>query len=633
MPIVSVVERATLKGRLMMGLCYVLLAAGGLTAIYPFLLMLRLSTSDTTDSGTLDVAPIYWWNQDSLAKKYAINRYYGVDQNPYVPEVQPDFGPMPTRGPEWTASTYAQLPNFWKTYYAMYGIEPVSGQIQQVSDYRDFLSKLPPNDYITVDWDPDPDFLIFKRFLAEKLHLSKATRNNRYLVRTDASIRDWHPHFDESYSDSVKYLEWTKPQFRRPLYPPWVTFLKAKYGQFDVSKLNQAYRAHFASWTELRFPLQEPTQRAQKSDYREFVANDFPHLWLRISGDHQRDWQNFLIHEQRIRTPADWLRLTGLRVPSVASIRFPAELPPNEGWALMWSRFVHSKIGIEDRVIRSPDRLYVELLKDRYGSLDKLNVAWSTTYASWSEITYAEGLSDYRTLITQATPIKMALTFHPYSVALSYLVTESTAILNTVFLMILALGAALTVNPLAAYALSRFQIRGSHKILLFILATMALPAEVAMVPSFLLVKNLGLMNNYLALILPGAASAFGIFLLKGFFDSLPSELYEAATLDGAKELTMFARITIPLSTPILAVTAMGAVLGAYGTFVPAILYLPNSDMWPIMPKLFSMSTLNDGNLTEGVNMAALVIASIPTFLVFLFAQRLIMRGIVLPTFK
>jgi multiple sugar transport system permease protein len=275
----------------------------------------------------------------------------------------------------------------------------------------------------------------------------------------------------------------------------------------------------------------------------------------------------------------------------------------------------------------------VQFLKARYGSLDELNRSWDTEYLDWSSIDFAEGLSDYRTLLDDGTRIKWVLTLQPFSVAMSYLMSESTAILNTFWLMLLALVAALTVNPLAAYALSRFRLRGSHKILLFILATMALPAEIAMVPSFLLVKNLGLMNTYLAIILPGAASAFGIFLLRGFFDSLPSELYEAATLDGAKELTIFARITIPLATPILAVTAMGAVLGAYGTFVAAILYLPNQDMWPIMPRLFSLSTQHDIEITFGVNMAALVIGSIPTFLVFLFAQRQIMRGIILPTFK
>lgn len=633
MPVGSSVERKSLKGRLLIGLFYLILSIGGLTMVYPFLLMLRLSTSDTTDNNTLDAVPAFWRNQDSLAKKYALRRYYGTAQNPTVPEVQPDFGPMPCWGPEWTVADYAESPSFWKTYYAPYGSEPPAGQLQQIADYRQFLSRLGPNDFIAVDWDPDPEFLTFKHYLETQLHQTRAMQDRRCLVRTDASIRDWHPHWDGSYTDSLRYLRWLKPQFRRPLYPAWVPFLKAKYGQFDVAKLNQAFGTRFHSWSEVRFPLQAPSRAAMRTDYVEFVAKAFPHIWMRIRGDHQRAWQEFLARDQRIRTPLDWERLTGLRVTSVASIAFPRELPSNEAFAMLWSRFVHSEISVADRELRSPDRLYVEFLKGRYGSLGRLNRAWGTAFPSWSGITFAEGLSDYRELITHPDQIKMALTFQPFAVAFAYLTKQSTAILNTAILMVLALLAALTINPLAAYSLSRFRIRGSQKILLFILATMALPAEMAMVPSFLLVKNLGLMNNYLALILPGAANAFAIFLLKGFFDSLPSELYEAATLDGAKELTIFGRITIPLAKPILAVTALGAVLGAYGAFVPAILYLPNSDLWPIMPKLFSMATQHDIEITDGVNMAALVIASIPTFAVFLFAQRQIMRGIIIPTFK
>jgi multiple sugar transport system permease protein len=454
-----------------------------------------------------------------------------------------------------------------------------------------------------------------------------------YLVRPDASIRDWHAHPDESYQLSLQYKRWTKPQFRRPLYPPWVGFLKGKYGQFDVSKLNQAYGSHFKFWTDVRFPLEEPKLALQRADYREFVGRDFPHMWVHVLGEHQEAWHEFLTNDEKMRTPADWNRLTGLKVNAISDIPFTPDLPENEGWALEWSAFVHSKIGVEQLELRSPDRIYVKYLRERYGSIEQLNRAWSTDYRSWSQIDFAEGLSDYRTLVDRPGPIKWSLTVQPFSVALRYLMSESRAILNTIWLMTLALATALTINPLAAYALSRFRIRGSHKILLFILATMALPAEMAMVPSFLLVKHLGLMNTYWALILPGAATGFGIFLLKGFFDSLPTELYEAATLDGAKELTIFARITIPLSTPILAVTAMGAVLGAYGTFIPAVLYLPNQEMWPIMPKLFSLSTQHDIEITYGVNMAALVIGSIPTFFVFLFAQRQIMRGIILPTFK
>jgi ABC-type glycerol-3-phosphate transport system permease component len=632
-PIISVLERKTATGRLIVTAFYFILGLGGITMVYPFLLMLRLSTADMTDNTTLEVIPSFWHNQDSLAKKYELKRYYGTSQNPYAPEVTPDFAPMPGWGPEWLVSNYGELKNFWRTYFSPFEREPVSGQIRQVSDYRQFLSTLPPLDFYTVDWDVDPDFHNFNQYLQQILHVPKSVVDSSYLVRPDASIRDWHPHPDGSYQLSLQYKAWTKPGFRRPLYPAWVSFLKARYGQFDVTKLNAAYGTHYKYWTELRFPLFEPKSKIQETDYREFVANDFPHIWTHILGNHDKEWVAFLVEDQHIREPNDWKRLTGLNVGSVSAIPFPADLPLNEGWALMWSRFVHTHVPIQMRELRSPDRLYVEFLQQKYGSLSAVNQSWQTTFRNFGEIPFAEGLSDYRTLIEESLRVKTALTLEPYEVALSFLSTQSTAILNTVWLMILALTAALTINPLAAYSLSRFRLKGSHKILLFILATMALPAEIAMVPSFLLVKNLGLMNNYLALILPGAASAFGIFLLKGFFDSLPSELYEAATLDGAKELTIFARITIPLATPILAVTGMAAVLGAYGSFISAILYLPNQDLWPIMPRLFSMSTQHDIAITYGVNMAALVIGSVPTFLVFLFAQRQIMRGIVLPTFK
>jgi multiple sugar transport system permease protein len=632
-PIVSVIERKTLKGRAFVTLLYLILGLGGITMVYPFLLMLRLSTADNTDNNTLNVVPGFWTNQDELAKKYVLKRYYGLAQNPYCPEVTPNFGPMPEWGAEWTVANFAELPHFWSTYYEPFSKIPEIDQRKQLSDYLAFLGQLPLQTYIAVDWDPDPSFLSFSGFLEQRLHLSKVERSLLYFVRPDASIRDWHPYLDRAYARTRLYLDWIKPQFRRPLYPPWISFLKAKYGQFDVSKLNKAYGSSYGSWSEVRFPLEEPSAALPKTDYREFVAKDFPHIWIRVRGEHQDAWRQFLIDDQKIRTPADWRLLTGATVSSIESIPFTATIPENEGWALMWSRFVHANIGVEDRELRSPDRLYAEFLRRRYSSLNKLNAAWGTSYKSWDSITFAESLLDYRTMLDRTGDIKVALTTQPFAVAFAVLGTQGTAIANTAILMFLALVAALTVNPLAAYSLSRFRIRGSHKILLFILATMALPAEIAMVPSFLLVKNLGLMNNYLALVLPGAASAFGIFLLKGFFDSLPSELYEAATLDGAKELTIFARITIPLAKPILAVTALGAVLGAYGTFISAILYLPNQDLWPIMPQLFSMSTQHNIEITYGVNMAALVIGSIPTFLVFLFAQRQIMRGIILPTFK
>src|SRR5207253_7317842 len=102
-----------------------------------------------------------------------------------------------------------------------------------------------------------------------------------------------------------------------------------------------------------------------------------------------------------------------------------------------------------------------------------------------------------------------------YRFVIDYMALNGRALWNTVIFCLLAILTQLTVNPLAAYALSRYPIRASAKILLFLLATMAFPAEVAMIPSFLLLKQFGLLNTFAALVLPTAASGYMIFLLKG----------------------------------------------------------------------------------------------------------------------
>ena len=122
------------------------------------------------------------------------------------------------------------------------------------------------------------------------------------------------------------------------------------------------------------------------------------------------------------------------------------------------------------------------------------------------------------------------------------------------------------------------------------------------------------------------ANGFGIFLLKGFFDSLPSELYEAADLDGASELRKFWVITMSLSKPILAVLALGAFTAAYSEFLMALVIIPDQGMWTIMVWLYELQQL----VHPAVRYASLVVAAVPTLLIFLFCQNLIMRGIIVP---
>ncbi len=218
-----------------------------------------------------------------------------------------------------------------------------------------------------------------------------------------------------------------------------------------------------------------------------------------------------------------------------------------------------------------------------------------------------------------------------YRLVGDYLFVRGRAFANTILLVILSVLASLTVNPLAAYALSRFRLRATENVLLFLLATMAFPAAVTAIPGFLLIRDLGLLNTFAALVLPGVASGMSIFILKGFFDALPRELYEAAAIDGASEWTVFTRITLPMTTPILAVNALNAFIHAYASWEWAFLVCQKESHWTLAVWMYQMSQ-TFANQPWCV-MAGFVLVSIPTALVFLLCQKVILRGIVLPSMK
>ena len=141
--------------------------------------------------------------------------------------------------------------------------------------------------------------------------------------------------------------------------------------------------------------------------------------------------------------------------------------------------------------------------------------------------------------------------------------------------------------------------------------------------------TISLLNTFAALVLPGMANGFSIFLLMGYFDSLPRELYEAAELDGAREWTKFWTITMSLSKPVLAVIALGVFVSAYSAFMIALIIIPDQKMWTLMVWIYQLQISSKPAMV----FASLVVAAIPTFLMFAFCQNLIMRGIIVPTEK
>jgi multiple sugar transport system permease protein len=229
-------------------------------------------------------------------------------------------------------------------------------------------------------------------------------------------------------------------------------------------------------------------------------------------------------------------------------------------------------------------------------------------------------------MLSEKPELQRSYSLGNFSFILDYILLHGRAVWNTFVFCLLAVLTHLVVNPLAAYALSRYKLPATGKILLFLLATMAFPAEVTMIPGFLLLRDVGVLHTFAALVLPTAASGYSIYLLKGFFDSLPKDLYENAEMEGARETTMMFRITLPLSKPVMAVIALTSFMAAYSAFMFAFLVAQDERMWTMTVWIYQLQA----RAPKAVMMAALTLAAIPTLLVFLAAQRVILRGIILP---
>jgi multiple sugar transport system permease protein len=183
----------------------------------------------------------------------------------------------------------------------------------------------------------------------------------------------------------------------------------------------------------------------------------------------------------------------------------------------------------------------------------------------------------------------------------------------------------LVTASMAAYALARMRFRGRKVAFAIIVATLFVPPATLIIPNFLVVDKLGWLDTIAVIVVPGAASAFGVFFLRQFFLSLPSELAEAAVLDGANQWQIFARVVLPLSRPALATLAVLSFLANWNDF-----------LWPIFT-LFSADhlTLPAGlGLLQGeyvtdypVIMAGAVLASVPALVLFVFAQRYVIEGV------
>lgn len=184
---------------------------------------------------------------------------------------------------------------------------------------------------------------------------------------------------------------------------------------------------------------------------------------------------------------------------------------------------------------------------------------------------------------------------------------------------------------LAAYAFARLHFPGRDILFYIFLGTMMVPGQVTMIPGFMVLHWLGWIDSYAALIVPGLASAFGTFLLRQFFLTIPRDLEDAAAIDGCSRFGVLWRIILPLSRPALATLAIFTFMGVFNDFLWALIVVSSEELKTVQ---LGLAIFRDRYQTDwGQLMAASVTATVPILLVFFFAQKYFIRGITLSGLK
>ena len=196
---------------------------------------------------------------------------------------------------------------------------------------------------------------------------------------------------------------------------------------------------------------------------------------------------------------------------------------------------------------------------------------------------------------------------------------------NSVFITVVATLLTLLINSMAAFALSKYQFRGQKAVFLLIIATLMIPPTIILVPVFLVINTVGLLNSLWGVILPAIATPTGVFLLRQYMLTIPDELLEAARMDHASEWRIYWKIVLPLAAPALAVLAIFSVMWRWNDFLLPLIVLSKSEFFTLQLALNSFQ--GELNTQWHYLLAMTVITLIPITLVFAFLQKYITTGI------
>lgn len=224
---------------------------------------------------------------------------------------------------------------------------------------------------------------------------------------------------------------------------------------------------------------------------------------------------------------------------------------------------------------------------------------------------------------------------------------DNSMIRSLVFTCFLTLGytvLSMILTICAAYPLTKKRLKGRNIILLGIIFTMYFSGGI--IPDYILIKNLNILDTVWSLILPGAISAYNLIVLKSFFTSLPESLEESAILDGCNDIGVLFRIVLPLSKPVLATLSLFYAVGKWNSFMDALFYITDSKLYPLQLKLYQIivnnqgidASIGEGNISQNVlpeslEAACVIFATIPIILVYPWLQKYFVTGIMVGSVK
>ena len=574
--------------------------------VYPFVLMVTGSFSSNIDKNEFRLMPSFLIDTEALYRKHIESKYNENLQ-------------------EYLTINQSEVLNFSSI------TSPPSYENSLIIDWIKFnqTDELPTGWYLTALGPTQDGKIIQENERKFRLFIMNSCEKNLDLFR-------------EKFGDSIE--NW----FFLKFHPERLTDRKYQLSQLPLMKAFYDFKQQlpledrlyvscdgaYQNYINLIAQTEQSTQLSKSYDgsdsWEQFVRTALHPQFIDMTNGAHTHWANFLTqHYEGSISALNEVYMTSYK--SFVDVPFPDDKLRSSAFLRDYMLFIANSdyLDVNYLVLDSPEFRWRKFLQKKYGTIDKASISHGRNYSSFDTIKMPQQEFDWQYVQDNKFKLIKRYLIRNYQIVFDYIVLYGRGFYNTSIYCAFSILLALLINPLAAYALSRYNLPNQYKILLFLIATMAFPAVVTMIPNFLLLRDLGLLNTFAALLLPGMANGYAIFLLKGFFDSLPRELYEAAELDGASEWTKFWLITMNLSKPILAVIALGAFNAAYSNFMYAFILCQDREMWTLMVWLYQLQQFSG----QGVVFASLIIAAIPTLLVFICFQNVILRGIVVPTEK